>query len=205
MPTGHFPLPLPGTPGRQDYGSAGRGGLQDAHPRTWKDEEDPDTSVLRIPRQGAAHNREPVRYMPRVCIARRWQGFRSGRRSVRSPRHTTGRQVTKLSRIIGRRRTAKSFEALRRLFFQDSPGPEAGGTSPEDEFQRQIEVLKSRRIAPEPGTGPGRCVRGGATGYHRCFQSLGRLRGKPGRGRQEYTPFQLVQSPRIPKDGRSVC
>ncbi len=42
----------------------------------------------------------------------------------------------------------KSFEALRQLFFQDSPGPEAGSTSPEAEFQRQIEVLRSGESPP---------------------------------------------------------
>ena len=42
----------------------------------------------------------------------------------------------------------RSFEALRQHFFQASPGPEAGDTSPESDYQRQIDMLQSGESPP---------------------------------------------------------
>ena len=43
----------------------------------------------------------------------------------------------------------KVFEVLRQQLFQDSPGTEAGVTSPEVEFQRQIDMLQSGESPPD--------------------------------------------------------
>ena len=42
----------------------------------------------------------------------------------------------------------KSFESLRQHFFQDSAGPKARDTSPDSDFQRQIELLQSGETPP---------------------------------------------------------